>query len=724
MGLKLQDKELLQSEIIKKSKIETFGVILFGTVFFFGTLSLIIYQFYIMIPNKLLTLSIPDILHSLQNGDEFFIRNKFSYLMKTNNFCAIWIEDNTNYIIQHDNTVCSPLIKNYVRNLDVHILKYRFYIIQKKIISQNNLPRIYTAKEINIYLIIMMYILFISMIIFISMKLLKKRLKSYQHFVDQVKSAELSGITSSVRMLAHDIRAPFSMLNIIISSFEKSISLEDLSQKSSRAKADLSVYMNKVTMMLNDFMHFGDKNKEQLESFDPKEVIYYILINFAKINEKCNLNFSYDFGHRNHLFFTKIQFERIITNIISNAIEAMLGVGKLWFQTKNIKIKDRIFIQFCIGNSNSFISENNRKRIFDLNFTMGKETGTGIGLYSVKTLVESSGGTISCQSEKGKGVEFFFTLPASSDKINISKKITPPENAALIMKQRNGNQAEISIELWDDKIKVINQTILLNKNKISVLFIDDEEVYLGAMYDMTRELFSESEKMICFYKATNYDDAIRIYHEEKPNIIISDIDLKDQIHDGFEIIKYVHKRDKNCYLCVHTNRLFSKERVFEMGAHHFILKPIDKIGLFEIFNHFLLQKFFQFKENLSSKETVIVVDDCKIYLEMWKMSLDDANVIAFENPESLFEGVLKDNELLKRTSCIILDYYYDGIPKNIVQMKSVDLLRKHGYENPCFLSSDMCCSQQELQDFDGFIEKQPKTFSEIKKLFPEKFIKV
>lgn len=57
-------------------------------------------------------------------------------------------------------------------------------------------------------------------------------------------------------------------------------------------------------------------------------------------------------------------------------------------------------------------------------------------------------------------------------------------------------------------------------------------------------------------------------------------------------------------------------------------------------------------------------------------------------------------------------------------MNFVDLLRRYGYKNPCFLSSEICCSSEELKIFDGFIEKQPKTFFEIKNLFPEKFTRM
>ena len=38
-------------------------------------------------------------------------------------------------------------------------------------------------------------------------------------------------------------------------------------------------------------------------------------------------------------------------------------------------------------------------------------TGTGLGLYITKSIIEKMGGTITCKSEQGKGSTFTFTLP-------------------------------------------------------------------------------------------------------------------------------------------------------------------------------------------------------------------------------------------------------------------------------------------------------------------------
>jgi PAS domain S-box-containing protein len=112
-----------------------------------------------------------------------------------------------------------------------------------------------------------------------------------------------------------------------------------------------------------------------------------------------------------------IKFREILENLISNALKftkkgtVIVEVGRL---QKEIIIN---VIDTGIG-----LAECEQESVFDKfyrveNYITRKSSGTGLGLYIVKKLVERLGGRVGVQSSLGKGSRFYFTLP-----INYSKE--------------------------------------------------------------------------------------------------------------------------------------------------------------------------------------------------------------------------------------------------------------------------------------------------------------
>ena len=52
------------------------------------------------------------------------------------------------------------------------------------------------------------------------------------------------------------------------------------------------------------------------------------------------------------------------------------------------------------------------KKVFD-HFFSTKQTGMGMGLTIVRSIIETHGGTISAENATGRGARFFFRLPAA-----------------------------------------------------------------------------------------------------------------------------------------------------------------------------------------------------------------------------------------------------------------------------------------------------------------------
>jgi two-component system NtrC family sensor kinase len=108
------------------------------------------------------------------------------------------------------------------------------------------------------------------------------------------------------------------------------------------------------------------------------------------------------------------QIERVFINLIINAAEAMDGSGHLTISTRYNQEKDIVEIAF--SDTGQGISEDNINKIFDPFFTT-KDVGhgTGLGLAISYGIIKGHKGTISVESEVGKGTTFIVGFPLSGN---------------------------------------------------------------------------------------------------------------------------------------------------------------------------------------------------------------------------------------------------------------------------------------------------------------------
>jgi len=100
--------------------------------------------------------------------------------------------------------------------------------------------------------------------------------------------------------------------------------------------------------------------------------------------------------------------ERAIKNILTNAIEAVNGKGKIKVATR--RDNNSIFIKF--SDSGPGIPPERLKNIFE-DFTTTKRKGLGLGLATARKLVEEIGGRIGIDSQPGQGTKVKLIFPAS-----------------------------------------------------------------------------------------------------------------------------------------------------------------------------------------------------------------------------------------------------------------------------------------------------------------------
>lgn len=105
-------------------------------------------------------------------------------------------------------------------------------------------------------------------------------------------------------------------------------------------------------------------------------------------------------------------FKEVLSNLVSNAIKYTPPGGKV-----EVTVKSRRYdVLFVVADSGMGIPKYSQEQIFTKffrahNVVKQETSGTGLGLYLVKGLVDALGGKIWFESAEGKGTVFSVTLP-------------------------------------------------------------------------------------------------------------------------------------------------------------------------------------------------------------------------------------------------------------------------------------------------------------------------
>jgi signal transduction histidine kinase len=107
----------------------------------------------------------------------------------------------------------------------------------------------------------------------------------------------------------------------------------------------------------------------------------------------------------------------VIQNLIENAIRYTMDRGKITIATE----REENSLRVSITDTGIGIPPEQQKNIFKrffrgTNAIKMETSGSGLGLFIAKSIIEKHGGNIGFQSTEGKGTTFYFSLPLKDRK--------------------------------------------------------------------------------------------------------------------------------------------------------------------------------------------------------------------------------------------------------------------------------------------------------------------
>ena len=243
-------------------------------------------------------------------------------------------------------------------------------------------------------------------------KLLKAHSEQLENLVEErtkkLKDAErLATIGETAGMVGHDIRNPLqSIIGELYLARGGLDALPDgvpkMNLKETVATVEEQVgYINKIVTDLQDF---AKSLKPCNEGIDLERIVQSVLqtMNIPE-NVEVTCFFERDFPKFNA---DSAYLKRILTNLFSNAVQAMPDGGKLTFNASS----EHNLVIITVKDTGVGIPDEAKPKLFQPLFTT-KSKGQGFGLAVCKRLVEAMGGTISFDSKEGEGTEFTIKLP-------------------------------------------------------------------------------------------------------------------------------------------------------------------------------------------------------------------------------------------------------------------------------------------------------------------------
>lgn len=360
--------------------------------------------------------------------------------------------------------------------------------------------------------------------------------------------------------VSHELRTP---LTLIIGPIERALKLSKEKKVVDQLRLidDSSKYLLTLINQLMDFQ------KVESDKFD----VNYTKGNFIDFVGSIITPFRFLADNRGvtlrNLFrlnypisyFDHDALHKILTNLLSNAIKFTPNGGNvsIYFATfLNKKSKETIYIS--VKDSGIGLPDDDVEKIFTRfyqtqnqvqNAVVG-QSGTGIGLYLIKHIVNELGGEIYAKNNKGNGCSFRIFLPLVEEEAKEIKKYSEEE--------------------LEEKTNYVNKSYLSSKSLTFLVVEDNKE-----MRNYICSILNDYYRTIA---AENGVEALKILESGNIDFVISDLMMPQM--DGIELSKRMKENLSISHIpfLMLTAKTSSVDKIesYRVGVDAYLTKPFSE----------------------------------------------------------------------------------------------------------------------------------------------------
>ncbi|MGB0582421.1 MAG: ATP-binding protein, partial [Limisphaerales bacterium] len=251
-----------------------------------------------------------------------------------------------------------------------------------------------------------------------------------------LRSQRMEAVGALATGIAHDLNNILSPIMMAASLLEADdLSGTDLAELQSTIQSNVERGAGIVKQLLN----FTRGTKDEESIVDPRHLAQDI-VKLAR--ETFPKNIDVRLSLPKDLWRVKAnptKVHQVLMNLAVNARDAMPNGGTFAISADNISLSDNASIagvqaesdravRLTVSDTGDGIPPKLHSKVFDLFFTTKEHgKGTGLGLATVKGIVESLGGTITFTSDPGVGTSFDCIIPAVDQSAAVAELVQTPE---------------------------------------------------------------------------------------------------------------------------------------------------------------------------------------------------------------------------------------------------------------------------------------------------------
>lgn len=216
-------------------------------------------------------------------------------------------------------------------------------------------------------------------------------------------------LDSFVHSASHDLRAPLASILGLVNILK----LSEKEAEQQKLLDMMKISVEKLDFFICDIIEYSRNSRLELaiEKINFEELFADSISQFQYMEATNRIKFDIDVSGNSDFYSDKKRLSVIFNNFISNGIKYYDQRKATPFIMASIVISDE-FADIEIRDNGIGISDQYIDKIFDMFYRATQaHTGSGIGLYIVKEVVEKMGGKIHVKSEENYGTSFFIKLP-------------------------------------------------------------------------------------------------------------------------------------------------------------------------------------------------------------------------------------------------------------------------------------------------------------------------